>query len=685
MLRTGPHAFETAVFLLVLGLSGCSGGGGGGASGRLFVVPGGAGNRTGASWDDASGDLQAAIDAAVEGDEIWVAAGTYVPNVPAAPVDPRDARFRLKRGVTVRGGFAGHETSLAERPGRSTGRTLGAVGGTVLSGDLAGDDGPDFAGRDENAYHVVVAFDPEGSGTLEDVTIRGGHANGPGKGPSPDSRDQGSGLDVFNASPRIVRCTFEDNLSLNHGAANDHGVETVFEDCIFRQNRAEILGAGLYIHHHTETLAVGCLFEDNVAAQQGGGAYSRSHDAPLLQDCVFRGNRALQGGGLYVAPESTTQVVDCRFEANSAQVGGGGIYCDQSMPVIESSFFTHNEAGTLLDGGAGGGGGSGGGGVWAVGGAPLVVDCEFERNQASFGAGVYFIEGCSGTVWRSTFRENAAWEAGGLYILGSEALAEDCTFERNSASGGSFSVGGAVSAYFANAIVRRSTFVDNRAELGGGALYLEGDFPFVTDCVLIGNEAFGTHQGWGGGILYSFFCHGWVQNSLFLGNRAHEGGGLYAMAFVDVETINCTFVANQADVRGGPAGSSELSTPPLRNSITFGNEPVGLDGLFDARFCAIEGGYAGEGNLAALPSFVALPAPGADGRYGTADDELGNLRLAAGSAGIDAGDNDALLEGTELDLGGVPRRVDDPTVRDLGVPGAPVVDLGPYERSPDAP
>lgn len=677
MLRSLPRRLRLAALFLPFAAASCSGGGGGsGSAGRLFVVPGGTGDRTGSSWANARGDLQAAIDAAAEGEEIWVAAGTYTP-APAG--GPREQSFRLKRGVTVRGGFAGSETSLAQRPAAA------GTHATVLSGDLVGDDAADFAGRDENSYHVVVAFDPEGSGTLEDVTIRGGHADGPGKGPSPDSRDQGSGLDVFNASPRLVRCTFEDNWSLNHGAANDHGNDTVFEDCVFRANRSELLGAGLYIHHHTRTLAVGCLFEENYAAQQGAGAYSRSHDAPLFQDCVFRANRALQGGGLYVAPEGTTQVVDCRFEANTAQVGGGGIYCDQSTPVIEASFFTHNEAGVLLEGGGGGGGGSGGGGIWAVGGAPLVVDCEFERNQASFGAGVYFIEGAAGTVRRCTFRENAAQEAGGLYILGSEALAEDCTFERNSASGGTFSVGGAVSAYFANAIIRRSTFVDNRGELGGGAIYLEGDFPLVTDCTLIGNEAFGTNQGWGGGILFSFFCHGWAQNCLFLGNRAHQGGGTFSFAFADAAVINGTYVANTASEFGGPAAASELAIPPLYNSIVLGNVPPTLAGTFDARYCAIEGGYVGEGNLAEAPTFLALPAPGPDARYGTADDVLGDLRLAPGSAGIDAGDNGVLLAGTVLDLGGAPRRSDDPAVLDRGVPAPPIVDLGAYERAVDGP
>ncbi|MBI5361633.1 MAG: right-handed parallel beta-helix repeat-containing protein [Planctomycetes bacterium] len=617
--------------------------------------------------------MQAAIDASAEGEEVWVAAGTYTP---APPGSPRTASFRLKRGVTVRGGFSGAETALAER-------TL-AAGATVLSGDLAGDDGADFQGRDENCFHVVVAFDAEGAGTLEDVTLRGGHADGPGKGPSPDSQDQGSGLDVFNSSPRIVRCRFEENWSKNHGAANDHGIESVYEDCVFSGNRSDTLGAGLYLHHHSHVLAVGCTFEDNVSAQQGAGVYARAQEGALLQDCVFRRNHTLQGAGIYVAPEGALQVVGCRFEQNEAEIGGGGIYSDQAAPVIQDCVFVENLAGVDIIGGGGGGGGSGGAGVWGVGGAPIVEDCVYQRNRASFGAGVYFIEGCAGTVRRCTFTDNAAQEAGGLYVLVSDVLAEDCRFERNSATGGTFSVGGGMSCYFANATARRCVFVDNRAELGGGGVYLEGEFPRLGESTFVGNEAFGNEEGWGGGLMISYFCHGWVENCAFVGNRAHRGGGYFAMAFGDASVANCTLVANVALV-GGPAAASEITAPPIRNSIAWANQPPELGGLFDARDCCLEVGVAGAGNLAGDPGFTALPAPGPDGRFGTADDELGDLALRATSACIDAGDNGALLGTTATDLGGNPRFADEPSVSDTGVPAPPVVDLGAYERQPAGP
>lgn len=664
-LSTAVHAS-----LLLAFVAACSGGGGGGGARRLFVAPGGGGSGSGATWDDAFADLQLAIDAAATGDEIWVASGTYTP-APAG--SPRTATFRLKTGVTVRGGFAGDETSLAQRAG---------AGATVLSGDLAGDDGADFSGRADNCYHVVSAFGIDASGTLENVTIRGGYGDGPGKGASPESHDQGSGLDVFNASPRLLRCIFEDNWNANHGAANDHGIASVFEECVFRANHSELLGAGLYIHHHSATLAVECTFEDNVAVGQGAGAYCRSHDDAVFQDCTFRRNRATHGAGLYTAEEATPEITGCTFDENTALVGGGGVYADHGEPLVANCTFTRNTAGTGVVGGGGGGGGSGGGGFWGDGGSPTVEGCHFEDNRASFGSGVYLIFFCNALVRTSTFTDNHALEGGGLYTLNSDALIEDCTFVANSALGGSFSVGGAVSNYFSSATYRRCTLTGNHAELGGGGAYAEGEAPRFFECAFAGNRAFNDTEGFGGGLLVSFFCNTIIQNCSFVGNESNFGAGLYNLAFGEADIVNCTFVDNRAAQAAGRAlDSNTLAITRVANVISWRNAPPGLaPGLASVRYSCAEGGYDGDGNFGGDPRLAVEPAPGPDGVYGTADDVAGDLRLAAGSPCVDAGDNAALMPGTLVDLGGAPRFRDDPAAIDRGVPAPPIVDLGAYER-----
>jgi len=78
----------------------------------LYVDVGATGANDGASWADAYTDLQTALGSAVAGDQIWVAAGTYLPT---AGLD-RDATFQLSNNV------ASHMNSFDQS--LSTGRVL---------------------------------------------------------------------------------------------------------------------------------------------------------------------------------------------------------------------------------------------------------------------------------------------------------------------------------------------------------------------------------------------------------------------------------------------------------------------------------------------------------------------------------------------------------------------------------
>lgn len=653
--------------LLAFVAAACSGGGG---TGRILFVdasipaPG-----AGTSWESAFRDMQSALAAAQQGDEIWVAQGVYAP---APSGGPRTATFRLVDGVAIYGGFAGGETSLAERD------VLAHE--TVLSGDLDGDDGPAFSGMAENSHQVVVALNVGAATILDGFTIRGGRADGPGLGAVPESLDQGAGLNVYFASPRIANCTFTNNWNVNHGAVNDHGDESVFHACTFRGNHSARFGAGLYVHHHSMTTALECTFIDNEAAAEGGGAYSRSLHGATFSHCTFQGNRATLGAGMYHAAGSATHVIDCTFTDNEAAIGGGASYADEASPMFEDCTFEANTAGLGVSGGGGGDGGSGGGGIWANGGSPVVMGCTFRENEASFGGGTYFILGCDATVIDCLFEDNHANEAGGLYTLNSDVRVEGCAFARNSAAGSDFSVGGAVSNYYSDSLVTGCTFTDNRAELGGGGLYNEGENPVVRDSVFRGNSAFGAIEGWGGAILNGFFTRARIANCTFAGNTANLGGGVFHLVFSAPWVQDCTFAGNVA-----PAGpemySFASSTPVVRNSILWGPDASPLGGIaVDVSWSCVRGGHAGAGNVDVDPGFVRAPDPGADGQWGTADDDGGDLRLLPGSPCIDSGNSGEVPGPLTTDLDGNPRFQDDLAAPDTGVGPPPIVDMGAYER-----
>jgi len=92
----------------------------------------------------------------------------------------------------------------------------------------------------------------------------------------------------------------------------------------------------------------------------------------------------------------------------------------------------------------------------------------------------------------------------------------------------------------------------------------------------------------------------------------------------------------------------------------------------------IQDGYHAPGMIWAPPTFVNAAAR--------------DLRLAPGSRGIDAGNNDLLpfdytdlngdgnyLDAAPFDADGEPRRSDDPATADNGSGSAPFVDMGAYE------
>jgi hypothetical protein len=126
------------------------------------------------SWDSAYRFLQVALSIAHDPDngvtEIRVGQGVYCPDRDEA--DPqgtgdRAATFALVAGVALEGGYAG--IGAPNPDARDV-----ALYETVLSGDLLGDDGPDFANSAENSLHVVMAHQVGDTAVLDGFTVSGG-------------------------------------------------------------------------------------------------------------------------------------------------------------------------------------------------------------------------------------------------------------------------------------------------------------------------------------------------------------------------------------------------------------------------------------------------------------------------------------------------------------------------------
>ena len=163
----------------------------------------------GTSWSEAFQDLQEALAIDEDGDEIWIAKGTYTPELANGS---RSVRFNIDKSISIFGGFYGNETALDQRMGLE-------INPTILSGDLNGDD--ESEGNDENSYHVIYISNT-GNVHLEDLIIEGGNANGTG------GNRTASALNVSNNSTgtfsyEIINCQFRNHHDEYSGAVSFGG------------------------------------------------------------------------------------------------------------------------------------------------------------------------------------------------------------------------------------------------------------------------------------------------------------------------------------------------------------------------------------------------------------------------------------------------------------------------------
>jgi len=270
----------------------------------------------GASWATAYSFLQDALAFAADPDndvtEIHVGQGLYLPDRDEATprgTGVREATFQLVSGVALMGGYAG--LGEPDPDDRDVTQNL-----TLLSGDLALDDGPGFANNNENAFQVVTGSGVDGTAVLDGFTITAGNAN------AIHVVDNGAGMNNDGGSPTVMRCTFVGNSAVTAGGGMyNAGGSPVVIGCLFLGNVAGF-GGGL-ANDIADSTVVGCRFIGNSASDAGGMLNVAS--SPVVTNCVFVDNTAgCEGGGMFSREDGSCPIVtNCTFTGNTATTGGG--------------------------------------------------------------------------------------------------------------------------------------------------------------------------------------------------------------------------------------------------------------------------------------------------------------------------------------------------------------------------
>lgn len=427
----------------------------------LCVNPGG----TGGCYSK----IQDAIDSAVGGEVIQVAAGTYAEHI------------IIKENVSIYGE---------------------GWGNTIINGNYS-------------APTATVTIPPgiSASTIISGVQITGG-------GPGNITEDvSGGGIAMWYSSPRIINTwVFSCTAKYGGGVYVNHGSPT-FENVPAWENEA-YRGGGYYLVSTDVTITgdpfVGTngtvLF--NSAADDGGGFYISDSSLSMIGLRILS-NEAQRGGGVYIINNSKlTSLLGNHFMLNKAiaQSGGGGVYTYQTtnLEIILNIFEANNS--DYMDGGGGAifnqsnglvgsnwfignTSSTGGGGVSVLGPTtgPKIQSNWFENNEGGAGGGIYIAYQAAPAIDANTIVSNTAGIGGGIYLWDSgEAVITNNIIVRNSKPSGPGGVGSGVAIITSPGQLINNTIADNHED---GVYFSEAEGMVIVNNIISGNTYFGITEG----------------------------------------------------------------------------------------------------------------------------------------------------------------------------------------------
>nr|WP_295927840.1 choice-of-anchor Q domain-containing protein [uncultured Dyadobacter sp.] len=284
----------------------------------------------GHTWGTALNNLNEGILAAGTGQmqrDIWVKEGIYRPDRTGAGAPTPGSRtntFFLNYNLKIYGGFAGNETSIAQRKA--------GIYQTILSGDIGA-----ASNASDNVYHVITAN--AGHSRLDGLIIEGGNADGEG------GNSNGAGLLEYpagNANTMVVNCVFRNNHATGNGGAVYVAVEGSyavgnFVQCVFYGNKAARgaasfvrmggVKADYYDQNFYHTTATG-----NTSSESGAGAFE-ADEFMTSQPVRIRFSNSLLAGNLPENINDAGNPGNISLSGTYAAASSTGIFTNSSFPA----------------------------------------------------------------------------------------------------------------------------------------------------------------------------------------------------------------------------------------------------------------------------------------------------------------------------------------------------------------
>lgn len=551
--------------------------------------------------------IQAAIDAAKEGDTIIVSPGTYFENLSfkgksritltsVDPLDPAVVQSTIINGnnkgacitveyystditisgFTMTGGFRTGKLNSFDRYGGAVCVLQSlriAITNSIITGNTAQVGGGIYA-----SYSDVTIKDSIISGNTallssggiqtdtSSLTIIGSTLS------NNTAMQNAGGIYVAGGTLTITSSEISGNEARDSGGISTLETEDIIiTDTVVTGNKSSEYDAGGIRAVYAKTVRIiSSSISNNETERNGGGLFLVNVKETFIVDCTISDNKAASGGGICALDSGEITLINTAICNNTAANAGGIVMTyTGDLPTVASKFFltdckisgNTSSHGTLLEHNAA---------VIVKGSEVHVKSSDLSQNNTR---GLTILDANEASVIESVISKNTY---GGVLVASSARIAiHDSTISENDSA----YHGAGVCVYNTGSFTMTgSTIAENTTNWHGGGIYVNFEHQFNSKnsfytVVDISNSDICNNSSakLGGGIYLSPLKDITITSSRICANTAEHGGGVYAQEAgrAGVLTVAGSIVSgNRASADGGDLWIRSLNFTLTGNTIT---------------------------------------------------------------------------------------------------------------------